>query len=473
MSNKVDIKELTKIGRSKVLNIYSLALKWRQGLNRELFSILGVIFFIYLLIFAALFDFNRSISENSFIYNPDILASTGDDILDVATKPSHEKEKLWSSFGDGYSSFAYLDEDKTDMFLDSNVSALVFPPLYNFEFKEDCLLCYNSDNLVEIDKTSPYKSIGAMPKPTPSELIGKDITSASIYRLDKKTIATFVFKDDGEERAFIYFLENNKYSSIINNESEEIIRTKYGREGGNVVIGGADDDFIILYSGYEGIAYHYIKGVLYDISKFFKINNMSGGFPAHIFRQEVGSEINWYILSLDGGINKLIKLWQNETEHIKGSIDLSFALSKSLANEKIAAYSLLKDRGMEFMLINKEKKSLVFSDKGFDNSKERQVVSKNINYKNYPVYGAVIKELEISLDSNDSEFENKFSDKLINIYLGDSLDNLKKAMPNKELKFKGNNEAMFIKMIFYPKTGNSNYSPWADSMNDMKYLIER
>lgn len=461
---------------------------WWQRIGKESVALTVLTLLIYILLSAVLMDLNKiphiaqAISTTKNINNERVdsnlpshniarietVDNSNNEVLDERLGGVKLESRAWSSFGDGYSSTVYLDEGRTDMQLDENISALSFPPLYSFSLEETSL---ENSNFVEINLPSSLNNLDSLPKPLPRDLLGKNILAASISTLDEKKVASFLFKEGGEERVYAYFLNNNnKYNPIIDSKSKESIVTKHSKGGGRLAVGGDDNNFIILYSGYEGIAYHYLEGELYDISKFFKINAMDGGFLAHIFKQGEGSESTWYILSKEKGANKLIKLWQNGTNHIKGAIDLSPQLLASLKGEKIAGYNF-KDKKIEIFLLGNRNKALVFRDYGFDNSRERAVVSKNINNKNYSVYEALVKELSLSLDSSESYFEKKFSDNLVGIYLGDSLENLEKIKPRQTIKFKGDKRQVFIKMIFYPKLDDIKYSPWLDSINDMAYLV--
>ena len=485
--------------------VYSRKRKWWQRISKELVTLSILTLLIYLLVVAVLSDSNKLPSTAFATYVPQFISNSIDKInLNtkevVVTKVGPSKgvnyiasveseedyiiqavagdekkviNKIWSSFGDGYSSAAYLDKERTSMYMDENVSALMFPPLYNLEFKNSCVDCQNRSDLVYLQSGDALSDLDFMPRPLPEDLMGKNILAASISKLDKKRVAAFVFKVGSEEQSYVYFIEGDKYIPIIGSQSKEKMLTTFSRGSGVVVAGGSDDDFIILYSGYEGIAYHYLKGKLYDISRFFKINTMGRGFPPYVVKQGTGKELAWYILSLDVRNNRLIKLWQNGTSHIQGVVDLSEELDKTLRGERIEAYNFSKNKQIEFILSNNTSKILLFEDNGFDNSQERVALSKNINDKKYPVHAAVIRAISMSLDSDENAFDNKFKENLVKIYLGDSPVNFQEVKIKEETEFAGDRTGMFIKMIFYPKADDSYYSPWLDSINDMGYLVSR
>lgn len=377
----------------------------------------------------------------------------------------------WYSFGDNFSSNAYLNTEQTNMYLDDTVSALMFPLKYEFEVNlcgDDCDL---GENTINTTANPDYLSdLNKLPQPLPKDLEDKEIVAAKLSMLDNKQVASFVVKKGSEEQAFVYFLEDEKYVSIITDKTKEKIITKYGRLGGVAVAGGSDDNFIILYSGYEGIAYHYLKGKLYDASKFFGLRVTGGGFSSHIIKQGEGSDTTWYVVSLDRKKNRLIKLWQNNTPYIKGSADLSYNLSKELNNIEVIGISGEERGKIKYLLANNT--VITFSDYGFDNSQVRQVVSKNINTKNYPVYKAIIKAMGVCLQNqDDSSYHDDFPSSDVDIYLGDSMSNFKKVIPQNVIPFSGSSNELFFRIVFYPTPGDSSYSPWLDNVNDLGYLV--
>lgn len=379
----------------------------------------------------------------------------------------------WYSFGDSFTSSARLNTEQTDMYLEDGVAAFMFPPQYDFVFR-DCVNCQLAENNISLLNKSDYRNdLASMPSPLPIELEGKEILAAKIDNLTEKKIASFVVRDGSEERAFVYFLNGNNYEPLITNKTEEKIITKYGRQGGIVTAGGSDDNFIILYSGYEGSAYHYLAGKLYDISKFFSIRVMNEGFMPYIIKQGEGNETIWYVLSQEEGKNRLVKLWQNGGRHIKGSVDLSLPLSQQLAGRTITAFASSDEGDIDFLTtLDGREEVLTFYDKGFDNNKVRQVVSKNINTKNYPVYKAIIKSLGVCLiEDEDISYHTSFPNDQIDIYIGDSMSNFKKIVPKSEVSFSGNNHELYFRLVFYPTSENINYSPWLDNINDLAYLV--
>ena len=217
---------------------------------------------------------------------------------------------------------------------------------------------------------------------------------------------------------------------------------------------------------------------MYDISKFFGLRVINEGFFPYIIKQGEGSKTIWYILSQELNRPKLIKLWQNGTEHIKGSLNLSYQLASEIQKRgDIFAFTKEDEGGIRFLIANSSLEEaninyqpLVFKDGGFDNSQIRQIMSKNINTKNYLVYRASIKELGVCLSKDeDISYQTSFPVDNLDIYLGDSMSNFRKAVPKLEIPFSGQNRELFFRLVFYPTPDNIEYSPWLDNINNLVY----
>ena len=137
----------------------------------------------------------------------------------------------WRSFSDSFSSSAYLDLDKNDLFLDTSVTALTFPPIYSFEkassenvdsswfktgIKDPCLLSPSDNCLMVIDSDVFYnnKKID-LPKDMNDEKIKKIDSSflSSIF------VLSFTVESGEEERAYSYFFDGKKYTPLIGKSS--------------------------------------------------------------------------------------------------------------------------------------------------------------------------------------------------------------------------------------------------------------
>jgi hypothetical protein len=462
-------------------------------LVKEEKALLIITFLIFCLTFITFWEVRRSQVVIKVI-SPEIMAidDTDDNIVfqDDKKKNIENKETNWQSFGDNFSSFAYLNSEQTNMYLDDVVTAFMFPPQYSFikqncfypncGFEKDMKAVYISDG-----ENSVLSDLDIIPQPLPQELRDKEILAVNLNTLNKLQVVSFIVYSNRQEQSFVYFLDKDSYKPIITNETKEKIITKYQKGGGFITVAGDDDDFLILYSGYEGKGYHYKEGKLYDISRFFGLRVVAGGFQSYIIKQGRGNDTLWYVMSISLGKIKMIKLWQNGTSNIKGAYDLSQELLTEISqSSSLLAFRSGDEQGkIEFLLgqnnynnefadnLKQDTQLLTFIDQGFDNSQIRQVVSNNINNKNYPIYKAIIKDLGVSLDDESSiDYIQKFPQKNIDIYLGDDRDNFIKINPQETVSFFGDKQTLYWRMVFYPNN-NLQYSPWLDYLNDLKYLV--
>ena len=504
---------------------YRFILKERNAL---LWLVL-LIFFVVLVVFLDSLKPNRI--KVSYLEEEKNGKTTGTDIKTISELNKPAPPSTWKSFGDNFSSAVYLDFDRTNMYLDDVTTSLVFPPLHSWQKKEDCL---NSDcgvtlstkgkisqglkqdvrqdiqqdvrqdiqqdarqdmrqgleqdirqgNFLFEKKEIDYRAdLRKLPKPWPASVRNKNIISANLYNLDGKQdnskgkqVVSFVVTEGKEERGFVYFLVDGQYEALISDKTEAEILTKYGRGDGYIAIGGEENNFLIFYIGYEIHAYHFFNNELIDISDFFGLRVADNGFYPYIIKQGEGTESVWYILSLEKDRPRLVKLWQNGTNNIKGSLDLSFQLNRYLENsggEPIYIRSGLNKGELEFILESAEGNYSLwtFFDEGFDNSKTRQAVSINLNKKKLAIIKAEIRSLEISIDDSDGDANiNPFFNDNFKIYLGDSFNNFLPVNSGITVKFNGEKKEFYWKAEF--KNSNKNdYSPWFNHINDLQYLV--
>lgn len=359
----------------------------------------------------------------------------------------------WLSFGDNFSSKAYLDSAKTNMFFDDQITALIFPPVYEFEKTKDCdeAICGLS-GLIFVNQKNIKK-----PDIIPAELAGRQIIDSHLDKLSSRQVASFIVSEDGQERVYAYFLSSGEFLPILSSDSNIKLKTQYGRGGGQITVGGSDNDFLIVYSGYEGFAVHYNQGGLSNLSYLFGLRVIDGGFTPYIIKQGSGSNSLWYILSLNSTKPKLIKLWQNGTNEIVGAYDFSHVLN----NIDGTLSSFVSDNGrgeIKFIFKSPSGPSFLktFIDKGFDNSIDREAASVNINSTNRKVLKAKIKSMWVTGQTD--------------IFLADEATNLIKTKAGSEVRFSGESSTLFWQINF-PKSSNKEYSPWLDHINYLDYYL--
>lgn len=377
--------------------------------------------------------------------------------------------RTWLSFGDTFSGDAYLDMSRTNMYIDYKTTALTFLPKYSFSLSVCDAACKNNYSFVKVSDAS-YISHAKENRPQglPQELKGKEITFKTLYQLDKKKVAVFIVLENNQEKLYAYFYESGNYEAILNDNLGLKTSTRYSRLGGKLDVAGRDDDFIILYSGYEMMAFHYNQKKLTDISHFLGLRVASGGFIPKIIKQGYGRNNLWYILGIYNNGARLIKLWQNSSQSIVGSLDLSFALESELREEGLSIKGVSSGNtygNLVFSVTSGGQDTILsFSDNGFDNSIYRQVVSQNINNKDSNVFKAIINEAILNGAPKSTLTST------CKLYLGDNLSSMQEIDIGQELSFKGESSTLYWQIICKPYE-NKYSSPWIGDVNDIRYQL--
>jgi hypothetical protein len=427
-----------------------------QDIYHRLSLILVAIAILATLLFVLQTRLEKQISESQKKLDnqtPDAPVEVAEVKQDVATLTPVKTNSNWLSFGDNFSSKAYLNLTKTNMFFDDQITALIFPPVYEFEKTKDCdeAICGLSGLIFANQKNIKKPDI------IPAELAGHKIIDSRLDKLSSRQVASFIVSEDGQERVYAYFLTGGEFLPILSSDSNIKLQTQYGRGGGQITVGGSDNDFLIVYSGYEGFAVHYNQGELSDLSYLFGLRVVDGGFTPYVIKQGTGNNSLWYILSLNSAKPKLIKLWQNGTSDIVGAYDFSYVLN----NIDGTLSSFVSDNGrgeIKFIFKSPSGPSFLktFIDKGFDNSIDREAVSININSTNRKVLKAKIKSMGLVGQAN--------------VFLADDDTNLVKTKAGSEVKFSGEKSTLFWQINF-PKSSNKEYSPWLNHINYLDYYL--
>ena len=348
-----------------------------------------------------------------------------------------------------------IDMPKTTMRLDKKVNALTFEPAYDLKLSGDCSAKYcgaleKSDSPLT-DKNGQIYYKGNQLS-LPSELAGKKILNFTFSRLNSKWVVGVIFNDGGQEVGYAYLFDGQKLSPLINDQTGPKIRTQYGHDGGRISVGGSDTQFIVLYVGYEGIGYLYNNGSWQDISSYFGLRVIDGGFTPQIILSGSGKAATWYVCSDDTAKAKLVKLWQNNTDNIQGAIDLSDILTdgqlicRLKSNKELNIYS--------------QTKSYLFKDKGFNTGK--QYLYESLNLSDY--VGKTIQTVRLSSYVINAR-PNYYT-------LSISADGTNWQPNNdKEIDLSAtNSETFYVKGDF--KTSEANYSPWFGGIKLISYTAK-
>lgn len=373
-----------------------------------------------------------------------------------------------SSFGDNFSGLAYIDGAKTDMYWDENVTAFSFPPLFELEKKNDCsqpgcglapasdateTVCLSSGCLNWTDNKLYYK--GKTLK-YPPDLPTENILDVSIKGMGNFFLIGIVTGPEEEERGWVYRFDGLSYVPVITSGSDYRIEPRFQRGGGKISFGGTAEDYLILYSGYDGRVYRVREGKIDDLSRFFGLRVTAGGFEAQVFSRKGV----FYVCSLTESKAKVIKVWQDKEGKAAGALDLSLPMAAQgwrpdsirCAVNPAGGLVIAANTGGAWGLWN-------FRDKGFDNAQDRTVQSGNlIRQKEIRLEAAVVADLGL---------EAQFGYEL---FLGNDPSTMSLSAPYVWQTFPAEGSGLYWQLKFKGDKDTS-YSPWLDHINRLDYLF--
>lgn len=347
----------------------------------------------------------------------------------------------------------YINTSKTDMVLDESVTALTFEPAYELIGGSCGSVTCNLNPVSELtiaDKEIYYNN---QKIDLPQELQNKNIINFNSSKLSNKWAVSVVVNSGNQEEGYVYLFDGKNFEKLITPETDHKIITRYNKGGGSISAGGSDNQFVVLYSGYEMIGYLFNNGSWQDISPLFNLRVSAGGFKSKIIRGGSGKLANWYICSDDSTRTKLIKLWQNNTDNIQGAIDLTRILKRGSA-----ICSARGDREVD--IIRSSKETYIFKDKGFNNAHSYSYQSNNfssytdkniltVNFSSYNI-NAPSNLYSLSVSSDASNWQ---------LYKGEAIT-FKDSTSNN----------FFIKAEFKPR--EADYSPWFNGLDLISYTAE-
>lgn len=422
---------------------------------------------------------NNTLENNNKIEPKVVETKINDKKIIVPPAPEKSLAGCLSSFGDSFSGLSYIDKNKTDMFWDENVTAFSFLPLYEIKKQQDCSipdcglvhavsnsqpLCLSTGCLSRNDQQQLFFNDKILK--LPEELSGRTISSLTLFVLDSSSwLIGLVSGDAAEEIGWVYRFNGTNFSPLITTETAAQIKPRFRRGGGAIAFGGSSDDFLAVYSGYDGKAFRFRNGNVEDLTRFFGLRVTAGGFQAKILKTGVGKEATFYICSLTDNKPKIIKIWSKDTFNSGGAIDLSPLLFKDdwrpnsitcviedAAQKKIAVASR---RSKNYQLWSVQ-------DKGFDNSRTYQISSVNLNRRS----GEKVQSAMVS----DFDWGPSYGDGRTQLYLTNTDGSWEKADPNNWLEFKKPGNQLFWRLTLTPGT-DASFSPWINHINRLDYLF--
>jgi hypothetical protein len=438
-----------------------------------------------------------------------------EDIDNLEPEPEEDNNNLSNafvnSFGDSFTSSAYLNLDETNMYLDDISTALTFEPLYDFSkvgscggvgdacnFKKDVrILDYgmeacikDTNNCLKVINESLYYNGTELE--LPEKIKGKELTSLTLGALETKFLLGAVLAQGADEYGLVYSFDGSDFESIISATSKYNIKSKYQRQGGRIGFGGSDNNYIILYAGYNSSAFQVVGDEIIDISQMFGLRVTNKGFMPQILQSGSGSGSTWYVCSLDKTNPKFIKLWQNNTPYIQGSLDLSYDIygSGNLYDNFDYCYLSENDDNKVYLTFNNKRNNSInnksldiwqFQDNGFDNSQDYLVVSVNLlDRKDYVAKNATLKDIGLSAaEKGYTDSISSFGDLYLG-YINTNSSSTSELNDNNKYNWQ---EVTVGRSLSFPepvsnlywrldlKAKDKHFSPWFDHLNRLNYLL--
>lgn len=389
------------------------------------------------------------------------------EILKDQEKPRIISENLIaSSFTDLFSGVGWLDVSKTNMYHDKIATAFTLEP--NFTWKQisnqsipgDIFIKDQSGNRKRCIDTSCLEKRGVAlflngtEILLPYEMRVKEIQNVSIGTISDEWLVGIVVKEKNKYEGWMFFYNGKTYTRVFGDAHALFLSDYEGIIGG----GGTKENWIAVYGAYEGQAYHMREGKPFqNISKFFGIRAMNGGFYPAVIRSGEGVNARWYVYSLNTDRAMLLKLFQDGTNgDIRGIIDFTQYVTQNKFSR--ASFALVETRGETSVLeadvatSGGNNELWQFIDEGFKVPSLAQVTSINLN--NYPaeVWTATIVDADVFEGKSRVEFAlSNDGARWIPARVGEPVN-----FPNV------NNIRLFWRATFQPEDGARFSSPFFD-----------
>lgn len=414
--------------------------------------------------FFILINLNHNLQKDFSSFQKD----TNSQIKALSALKSDTSIEAINSFGDHFSGLSYINESQTNMNWDENVTAFTFPPLYTFTKTDN--VSYNSsevlsadNNLQAINNSLYYR--GKKMK-LPPELNSENILNLSVGLAGSRLLVGIVTGKNYDERGWVYSFDPRyqSFSPIITNTTSEKIEIKFKRTGGTIAFGGTDDNFLIVYGGYNGHALYYYQGALSDVSRFFGLRVSAEGFSPQIISRDNSRGTIFYICSRTEGKPKLIKFWPKRAGELMGSLDFSPLV---FTGELAKASASCQIEGTDVLVNLSDLGIWRFADAGFDNSLDRQVVSSDLGAgRGRKISSAVVAEIDLATDGIKQNGEPNSRTEL---FMANRADDWQIIEPFIWRKFNEPTTSLFWKITFKAEPGYPDYSPWFDDINQLNY----
>ncbi len=412
----------------------------------------------------------------SQIFQPNIISpATGSPVNIVAIQPEvapniADASLLFGSYFDTFSNNKYVDSGQTGLYYDEAAAAYFFQPDYVFSEIGDNSDMANREILNNVrlnDFNGPYGDKRCLDNrcleqkgnelffegnklSLPGELSGLDIAAVSIGSLTRRWLVGFTIKNGSGYEGIAYYFDGQAFSRILT--LEPMTSPYFGLLG----FGGGENNFLIIYGAYKGIAYHIQGDKISDISRFFGSRVMNGGFKPEVLFTAFESNINWYVYSSTSYHPVLIKLWQNRGSEIVGEMILDSLFQRY---DESAVFRLSRAENNAITLLAKLKRNsrdywFNFIDKGFKNENGGELVSLPVAHDGYASLITIVKIAKSSLGVDEIS-----ADKAELLFSADSQQWIKLGS-QQDIDISVPATRYFLLKVVLPKLSDKFYSPF-------------
>ncbi|MFA5000461.1 MAG: hypothetical protein WC545_03825 [Patescibacteria group bacterium] len=395
-------------------------------------------------------------------------------------EPEPAPTLVFGSFFNTFSSDAALNLSRTDLYQDTRATAMIFEPDYSWQeaasvpagdfsspapnsFTGPYLdrRCLNA-NCLEQRWNELYYNNEALAYPSEVDAFvagGGEVAAVSFFTLSERWVVGFTLKKGSGYQGFAYYFDGQSFTPIITASTTARVSSSYfGLFGG----GGTEDDFLLIYGAYKGIAYRVRGGNLTDISKFFDIRAMIGGFKPEAIRLVRDDSALWYVYSSTLSRQILIKLWQNGGSEIAGET----IFRNELAVFESVIFKLKSSGTSEVVLSAKASSSGVdawysFTDRGFKNNSLAALEFDPVSRSRGDIEIEKISASRLALDAPSLALSGEAGIKFL--FSSDGV-NWQTLPLGADITFPTGKIASFFLRVVFPSFIDKFYSPFLDSV---------
>ena len=332
-----------------------------------------------------------------------------------------QSPEYWTSFTDLFSGTAWLDQSQTTLAHDTSGMVLTFAPDLEWQKLGNCqdpnigAICQQIDEANRKNEAGPHcltdgrclslqdgqiiyqKKVVPLPVTSDEQLVNVAITP-----LGERWIVVGVKVIAPEQYQPLAWWFDGSNFSVIN------LASKVSNYLGQLAIGGSPDNFLILYSAEDGLAWQVRGDEIRDISYYFGFRVNNHGFKPAILQVNLNDDILWFVFDRSASQARLLKFWQNGSPWIEAMTNLSSKLPVP-SSAAIFTVNSLTPLTLRAKLVDMEGQSSVWllTDKGFIlPSPAGQVTS--VNLTSYSVAKAKIVGAKVAdMLGGWSQFNNQ------------------------------------------------------------------